>query len=664
MPDKTLIIPYSISSTKSNLEPTLSTQVTITNTVAEQTTTTTVTKVSTKEGINIQVSGVGETSVPTSDKFKRALDQLNILDSRTFTLNKLPSTEIISNADVFAYIVDFRRTPTELLQTTSLTVKSISKISADTFNNADVTSKSIDSIKNNTINIVDVKYVDISKLFNNTFIKNDAHNILTDKLVIDTLNTVENLDRTVEFLRSFEDYVDATDDYYGLANLDDDQYAHFDKRLISLTYPQDVDVKESTKILATTFNRTDTSRSLISLSKLESVSYTDLVTLRPRKSNVETVDTSVVVSKLYTKPRTELLSGVLTTSSFNTGSLKLENLSINFEVNKRLLKISDELLSISEIVLPALFMPRQFLDTFISAELINFAIAQTHNVQATATILQNIAIYSVYTSQLISTDLFNRDVQYIRDFVDSINATDDYYGLANIDDDQTALFNKNVVSNSYYTDLLEFLSQTTYQDILQINDSNIEHQLATIKQSTSSASDTSEFNTQITAGTESVTAVQTISKYLAGILNTQYTSTELASVLVEKVTNTSYTTIDSTTNYYEQVTLDTVPIVDSKLLQLDTVYSDTSNTQIEVRHAAEKVQQDAYSVLDNISSINDLVTLITSTNSVQDSIDILSYISYAIAEVIAITDSGYANNQNYFAEAYVEPGYVGTNSNF
>ena len=58
---------------------------------------------------------------------------------------------------------------------------------------------------------------------------------------IDTATTIDAFSRVVYFRRTFEELVDATDDFYGVTNIDDDQTAFVEKRLIdALTQTEEV----------------------------------------------------------------------------------------------------------------------------------------------------------------------------------------------------------------------------------------------------------------------------------------------------------------------------------------------------------------------------------------------------------------------------------------
>lgn len=57
----------------------------------------------------------------------------------------------------------------------------------------------------------------------------DAYKMDLSNLREETVNTTDSISRTVSFTRIFQDFVDATDDVLGQANVDDDQYVNFFK---------------------------------------------------------------------------------------------------------------------------------------------------------------------------------------------------------------------------------------------------------------------------------------------------------------------------------------------------------------------------------------------------------------------------------------------------
>lgn len=98
-----------------------------------------------------------------------------------------------------------------------------------------------------------------------------------------------------------------------------------------------------------------------------------------------------------------------------------------------------------------------------------------------------------YTERAVHlSDILSRVVSYTRTFTDTVDATDDFYGIANIDDDQIASFGKRLseyaqasevflcaatynrshVSNSYTSDTKSFQSRKQVLDTKNVSDSN------------------------------------------------------------------------------------------------------------------------------------------------------------------------------------------------
>ena len=167
------------------------------------------------------------------------------------------------------------------------------------------------------------------------------------------------------------DIADATDDFYGLANIDDDQIATFNKVLSDYT-------AGSTELSYYSFDKV-----------INTTSY------------------------LNDGTRFSIVDKVLTTT-FN---------------------VPDQLSRVITFI-------RSFQHSIASSDsLLKVVDKGVSDLATTANLITKIVNLGKL-DQTLTSDVFARTVLYNRDFIDTVDATDDFYGLANIDDDQIASIGK------------------------------------------------------------------------------------------------------------------------------------------------------------------------------------------------------------------------------
>jgi len=280
----------------------------------------------------------------------------------------------------------------------------------------------------------------------------------------ETVSNLDYFDRQVDYKRTIIDLITTTDDYYGAANIDDDQYANFDKRASEELNLRERFAKYFTTIKADSFYSISTPKielanyyyDLTRVSELESAQY-----FKVNRDNLTTTNPIVIDT---TKPLETLLA------------------------------VSDPYFSISEF-------KRSFNDqaNAISSNSILVTIPKTDNVFQTATFnrlvnyVREIAENKVFSelvvntaqlgkletttirddferrfirqtgdSQLSHSEVFRKVANYVRVIEDLINITDDYYGAANIDDDQVATVKKRLTDPVDINDLDLFILKNLY----------------------------------------------------------------------------------------------------------------------------------------------------------------------------------------------------------
>jgi len=299
---------------------------------------------------------------------------------------------------------------------------------------------------------------------------------------IDTATTIDAFSRVVYFRRTFEELVDATDDFYGVTNIDDDQTAFVEKR-INESFTRIEDFRKS---FGKRFNESFTSSEIVSkvssLLKLDTANTGEeyKVTMALIKSDNASIADQV--SKVFSRGLTVDL--VLTndlsskaTSTVYRDVLGLSDFITDIFFNKRVLevvgysertlfevfRISSDIANISDSVAKAFSRPvasdsTTITDTLfkkhIFVSIVEFSGAYFSELY---TELQYSSEFGYTTNPVYLTDVIT-SFNFSKVILDSVDATDDFYGLANVDDDQTARIDKVVID---YGTLTELFSRIT-----------------------------------------------------------------------------------------------------------------------------------------------------------------------------------------------------------
>jgi hypothetical protein len=228
----------------------------------------------------------------------------------------------------------------------------------------------------------------------------------------------------VGYKRKFTDILNTTDDYYGLANVDDDQYAGFYKQTRDFLATQE----SFTRAVAVTLvDISDVSDPFFRI-----VSYNRIFT-----GNTETVNKSDTVNK---NPNIFKYETILKQDYYSR--------IVNFyrAVNETPKLFEQKLLRINSNIVP--------------------------NITSITDKKSLLYSYNATTENITNTNIFSRQVSYIRKVTNYINTTDDYYGLANIDDDQYAGFYKQTRDYLTFQESrpIKSVSITTTPSIADISD--------------------------------------------------------------------------------------------------------------------------------------------------------------------------------------------------
>jgi hypothetical protein len=307
----------------------------------------------------------------------------------------------------------------------------IAVLKTDDWTAGDVVSKIIETKPSIFVNISEQQYKSFSTSFLDNITVTDSVEKLSTLLKLNSVDVTDSFSRTVNYLRTLVDQVNVTDDYLGSADVDDDQYIEFGKRVIDQINIVENILKNIDKPLATDqVNILETKFVNIALPKTDAWTVAE----EPFK-NIGVNFTKVInIVEIFTRTANYLRT-IEESGGFDY--LMLENLS-----DFLLLENSDFLVTETSLGL-------SISDVIQVSRLVS--LADQFNILDTP--LKRIG--KILTDQINTSDSFTRTVNYLRTLTDQINTTDDYLGNANIDDDQYVGFGKriadivNFAENSY-----------------------------------------------------------------------------------------------------------------------------------------------------------------------------------------------------------------------
>lgn len=374
--------------------------------------------------------------------------QVTSLEQAELTL-EIPKTDAIVSQDLFTRLYQAVRIFTEQTQTTELVEQLISKISSDQTMFIELVEKT------------------------------------SSKILSNQLNTSEQLSFNFELVHL--ELIDATDDFYGLANIDDDQIASFDKLLshhvssietittvaqfyrtfIETAYATDLATFNFAKSILDTITTSELFEVLVTTSKLDVATVVETIINSISKPQTDSVTQADLFSISIEPNKYETVS-TLENNLYNTELVKLETVNSLETVNKDFVTPRTDSASILEDIIKEWTIIRANTDNIVQSD--EFKPSLDKLVLETSLLTE--LITKVIAKQLnnTSTTIETISKNITTELQDLIDATDDFYGLANIDDDQFASFQKslnNYVSNSdVITTLVSFLRSVDETQIL------------------------------------------------------------------------------------------------------------------------------------------------------------------------------------------------------
>lgn len=606
--------------------------------------------------LNVIVENAGETSIPEAGIGRFAGDNTSIADTYSKQIGKRLG-EIKTISDVFSRTVLFQRVFAELKTTAEQLVFNSSKNIVETFARTEQVIINLQKIINESFTRVDVASFLFEGVYYDSTSSQDLVVFNPNKGLVEIQSTTDILTRVFTVSRSFTDIVDATDDVLGEANVDDDQVSLVNKAAIDWVAQVDSYVLSTFKV----FN---------DLGALSDISYFDVV----KAHN----DIPLTVDLLYFEILTRLTdeTDAADVAYYSFGKLQLDfsvatdvyslsQIKIVYDNNvltdtnsKILQNVYNDIANESDIVYQdfSKYLSHSFSNADVTYSLIDKGLVETQltsevlSFRLDYNLLDNISSPDILSAILSKpfSDTFNKqdlayylvgkrafdsyntsDLVYFdktKSVEDLVDATDDVFGEANIDDDQIAAVAKTLAD---YATTVEDFSRvfTSYRDYADtVNESDIIY---------------------LKPGLSKLETTQTSDNQVYGI-GTVYNEVESIIDVDNKEIYSVYADLP--------VTSETLQFVSTFLRSFAEVESISETlSKLYLKQLIESTVTSELFVKNINKGLTDIVTTAESITPIN---------GRSFSEPQDISDSGTANNQNYFSSDYVEPGYVGTNTYF
>lgn len=627
------------------------------------------------------VTNMGEESIPNPSLFKRLNDSYTGTD--TVSLRYLQTKlEQVLVPDLFSRVVDYRRVFEEAQVTSdSYRVSFVNKGLVTLFNTLDVSAKTLAKPFVDSSNLSEVSTKTVAKaVFSQVTYSEELIKVAYLKTTSEVVVSAEDFRRQVDYQRNFQDVVDSTDDFFGTANADDDQIARVGKTLVNWVASSEVRIVDVSKVLADQAasqeqKSVELTKPFISQSTLSSL--TTLSFAKPLSSLSTLADQ-------YSYEAYKNLEHIFVTvdqKTIQVAKTVTDQADLSEQKQFSLQKPLVSTATSSDTVLTTWLAQRQFADqgTTTTQIYLEFGKQLEHGLLATEQNQKSAG--KVLSSTSATSDQLNSQVDYKRSFLDFVVSTDDFFGNANIDDDQTARIGKNVVNlvlpveqhsivgskvlSTQYSASEQAAIQTskTLSSIFG-SEELVVYDLDKVLLDTSTASEQQSFSVSKPL-TTSFASTDTFNRTV--IYNRQPTDQFNTDDTVIRNVNKGVITVTAAT---EQITTQTdfkrqlISLADSTELAakiLRTPKQDLVLLPEQVRKRTTKVLHT------NVLQQNELVQktpkkTILSQATTGENISFFKFGNRFFNEIATTNDSGVINNQGYFAESYVEPGYAGTNT--
>jgi hypothetical protein len=421
------------------------------------------------ESINVQITGLGGGAAPDTST-NVGLNGETVVYTLFFNYPRLSILQKATTADA---IQSFRVGKT--LKHDATTQEQLQKylgvtILPDTARHTDVPAKEVKKQLAHTFLKSDKVELTLNKAVEDPVLKSDQTKISVNKVLKHDATTSEQFARTVAYNRIFTDTVDATDDFFGEANIDDDQTARVNKVVVDSATSTDVKTAAISKVVEPdTASTQDQKTLLVNKGIAINAIHADQASLANTKILADT-------------------STTLDTARKNTGKTLAHNFTRTEEVRNRVQKgavdtavsteqkrvevskVLRDTVTKQDTVTTVWSVIRDFTENKNTQDLARFAIRPVKFDQSTATDTPYITVNKAFVETKIASDTVSTQVDYNRSFFDVIDATDDFFGNANVDDDQVARVGKVVAEYATTYDPIQFSAAKIFQDTAQVQD--------------------------------------------------------------------------------------------------------------------------------------------------------------------------------------------------
>jgi hypothetical protein len=595
-------------------------------------------------------------------------------------------TETIQQSDLFTQSIEPAKY--ETITTSEATVIDLNLQKLETANTSETVAQDFSTSRTETASIQETysSQWDAYKSFTETITQTDQTLLSTDKPVTEIITTSEAsvLDINKQQLETvvstetinknvsteFSDLVDATDDFYGEANIDDDQVASIDK--VVSDYATNSDVFETLVNYLRTFSElqslSDFTIAVIEKNPIDVTITSEQQQFDTSKTTQDSLTSTDTPAISFSTDRTDSLTG--TTDTFTS----------QWDAN------------------------RLQAETTNTAEELNLDSNKTVTETTTTTELLQKTASTQYLETVSTAEVFVKDATVaIEDLVD---ATDDFYGNANIDDDQIATVDK--VVSDYATNLDVFETLVSY--LRSFNESQYTTDLATLDtnkaviETTNTAEeklfDITNQQTETVASTEQkqITFSTSFNDSLTGTTDSVTTQFDANRSILETITQTDQFYLTTDKSVTEVTTTSETQTLDTSKQQLDSAtIAETNNKDITTQfsdlvdatddfYGAATVGDDEFATFDkvladyatNAETVTTLTNFLRSVNESQilsevfaaatdkalsdinnssDTVTLLATSSKS--ESVATSQTISLTLQSYFSQDYVELGYTG-----
>ncbi|WP_396190117.1 hypothetical protein [Flavobacterium sp.] len=555
------------------------------------------------EQAQIEVTSDRQWGDVSIDFYEWPLDTANLSDIYAKLVGK--SLSSTANSQGFVLYKASTKVIAESFTKQERVSKSGTKVLSETFSKSDVFSRvfianrSFTETKSFVERLVLSSIKDVRESFSYTEQVQRAPN----KVLVDSVSKSDYFSRVVTFNRSFNDFIDATDDFYGAMNVDDDQVAWVNKILVENKTIEEVFSKIYSKPVTEVHTTSVAEEKRLSLTKVrfDSTTNSEQRTVLLNKALLEVKTFVENFTKNLSKVVEELFSISDRFSVLISKPLYDSLYSSDFLTNDTIKSII-ETFRTSESFVKAAASVR--LDTLHPVEYIEkaFTTAIADLVSQSDTIGKHVKlkieeidyflqdyVFEDYTYKIVHLFDGITDFKIYKSLVDTVDATDDFYGETNVDDDQVAsvakslseTFNKSDVFSRVFVANREITDYSTFS----------EHKTFNIAKVLLETKYTSEIISKVASKifVDSDTVSETIYK-------------TPAKVLLENFATAEYKTFSSSIVKADVLSLpESLVIVTSKVLTATSTLTESVTTQVTSFRSFE----DSKFVLD---ALNKLIT--------------------------------------------------------